>query len=69
MARQRSLVEDDRTGTLDALDELDRRLIELLQIDGRPANTEPARRLKVTEGIVRNRITRLLAENLIQVGA
>jgi Lrp/AsnC family transcriptional regulator for asnA, asnC and gidA len=53
----------------DTLDDLDRRLIDLLQIDGRQPNTELARKLQVTEGTVRNRINRLLAQNLIQVGA
>jgi Lrp/AsnC family transcriptional regulator for asnA, asnC and gidA len=54
---------------IEQLDELDRRLIDLLQIDGRQPNTELARKLKVTEGTVRNRIARLLNDNLIQVGA
>jgi Lrp/AsnC family transcriptional regulator, regulator for asnA, asnC and gidA len=57
------------TSAVDQLDELDLRLIDLLQIDGRQPNTELARKLKVAEGTVRNRIARLLDENLIQVGA
>ena len=55
--------------TVDSLDELDRRLIELLRIDGRQPNTELARTLKVAEGTIRNRIARLLRDDLIQVSA
>lgn len=51
------------------LDRLDMHLIDLLQDDGRQPNTELARKLKVTEGTVRNRIARLLDDDLIQVGA
>jgi Lrp/AsnC family transcriptional regulator for asnA, asnC and gidA len=72
MARQRQTVVREPSGAADGfdkLDELDRRLIDLLQIDGRQPNTELARKLKVAEGTVRNRIARLLDDNLIQVGA
>ena len=69
MPKQRPPMADGQPGSLETLDELDRRLIELLQVDGRQPNTELARKLKVTEGTVRNRISRLLADNLIQVGA
>ncbi len=55
--------------TVDSLDELDRRLIELLRIDGRQPNTELARKLKVAEGTIRNRIAKLLSDDLIQVSA
>jgi len=57
------------TRTVDSLDELDRRLIELLRIDGRQPNTELARKLKVAEGTIRNRIAKLLSDDLIQVSA
>lgn len=55
--------------TVETLDELDRRLIELLRIDGRQPNTELARTLKVAEGTIRNRIAKLLSDDLIQVSA
>lgn len=55
--------------TVESLDELDRRLIELLRIDGRQPNTELARKLKVAEGTIRNRIAKLLSDDLIQVSA
>lgn len=52
-----------------AVDSLDRRIITLLQTDGRRANTEIARALDVTETTVRKRIARLLDENLINIVA
>jgi Lrp/AsnC family transcriptional regulator for asnA, asnC and gidA len=51
------------------LDRLDARIIKLLQADGRRPNTVIARMLGVTEGTVRNRVERLLADRVIQVGA
>src|SRR2546426_386502 len=50
-------------------DELDRRIIELLQRDGRQPNTEIAHLLGVTETTIRKRIGRLLSEQLIKVVA
>lgn len=52
-----------------AVDGLDRRIITMLQADGRRANTEIARALDVTETTVRKRIARLLDENLINIVA
>jgi Lrp/AsnC family transcriptional regulator for asnA, asnC and gidA len=51
------------------LDDLDARLISELQVDGRLANTDLARRLQVAEATVRNRIQRLLRDKVIQFGA
>jgi len=50
-------------------DDLDRRIIGLLQKDGRRPNTEIAQILGVTETTVRKRIGRLLSEDLIKVVA
>jgi Lrp/AsnC family transcriptional regulator for asnA, asnC and gidA len=50
-------------------DELDRRIIGLLQRDGRQPNTEIAALLGVTETTVRKRIGRLVSEGLIKVVA
>lgn len=50
-------------------DDLDRRIIGLLQEDGRRPNTEIAQLLGVTETTVRKRIGRLVSENLIKVVA
>lgn len=52
-----------------AVDDLDRRIIKMLQRDGRMANTEIARALSVTETTVRKRIAQLLDEDLINIVA
>jgi Lrp/AsnC family transcriptional regulator for asnA, asnC and gidA len=69
MAKRRLSPPGGSASAVEKLDELDLRLIDLLQIDGRQPNTELARKLNVAEGTVRNRIAKLLNENLIQVGA
>ncbi len=51
------------------LDEMDRRIIRLLQHDGRMSNTDIARQLEVTETTVRKRIGRLLDEGLMNIVA
>jgi Lrp/AsnC family transcriptional regulator for asnA, asnC and gidA len=51
------------------VDELDRKIIKMLQSDGRLSNTEIARALDITEATVRKRVTRLLDERLISVVA
>jgi Lrp/AsnC family transcriptional regulator for asnA, asnC and gidA len=51
------------------LDELDLGIIRLLQKNGRMSNTEISRLLNVTETTVRNRIARLLEEELIAITA
>ena len=49
------------------MDNLDRKIIGLLQIDGRASNAEIARQIKVSEGTVRRRARRLLNERIIRV--
>jgi Lrp/AsnC family transcriptional regulator for asnA, asnC and gidA len=51
------------------LDEMDRRIVRLLQRNARVPNTEIARALNVTETTVRNRVSRLLDEELIGIVA
>lgn len=51
------------------VDEIDWKIISLLQADGRRTNVDIARQVGVTEGTVRNRIDRLLAEGVIKVYA
>ena len=51
------------------IDELDRKIIRLLQQNGRTPNTELARKLDLTETTVRKRIARLLDEDLISIVA
>jgi len=56
-------------GGTEEVDELDRRIIELLQRDGRTSNAKIARGLGVSEGTVRRRLARLLQEEVIRVVA
>ncbi|MCW2666490.1 MAG: transcriptional regulator, AsnC family [Frankiales bacterium] len=51
------------------LDEMDKRIVRLLQRNARVPNTEIARTLNVTETTVRNRVSRLLDEGLIEIVA
>ena len=55
-----------RAGRLDAMD---RRIIKLLQQDGRMSNTRIAHELKVTETTIRKRINQLLEEGLMNIVA
>jgi len=52
-----------------SLDELDHRIMELLQRDGRLPNVELARQLGVSEGTIRRRIDRLVNEGYIRIAA
>ena len=49
-----------------ALDEIDRKLLNLLQADSRMKNTEIARRLTVTEGTIRVRMKKLQSSGIIE---
>ncbi|TQC42449.1 Lrp/AsnC family transcriptional regulator [Rhodococcus sp. WS4] len=51
------------------MDEVDRRIASLLGEDGRRSNRELGRLIGVTEGTIRNRIQRLLSENVMQIVA
>lgn len=51
------------------LDDLDAKIVESLQVEGRSTNVEIARRLGVAEGTVRNRIERLIEDEVINIGA
>ena len=51
------------------MDELGQRIIGLLQMDGRLSNPEIARRLGVSEFIVRRRVGRLVQEDVIRITA
>ena len=51
------------------VDELDRRMIQLLQRNGRASNARVAREVGVSEGTVRRRLKRLLEEDIIKVVA
>lgn len=51
------------------LDELDRRIIKTLEVDGRASNAKVARDLGVSEGTIRRRLKTLLAKEIIRVVA
>ena len=51
------------------MDELDTRIIELLQEDGRASNAGIARKVGVSEGTVRRRLRRLIQDEYIRVVA
>lgn len=51
------------------MDELDLRILGVLQEDGRASNAEIARRLSVSEGTVRRRIKLLVRQGTMQVTA
>ncbi len=48
-------------------DELDRKIIEMLQVDGRATHAKMARDLGVSEGTVRRRLSKLLQDKVIRV--
>jgi Lrp/AsnC family transcriptional regulator for asnA, asnC and gidA len=49
------------------MDELDNRIIEILQADGRASNAHIAREVGVSEGTVRRRLRRLIQDGVINV--
>lgn len=51
------------------LDDTDRQIVTILQDNGRTSNREIGRKLKVSEATVRNRISRLISEGLINIVA
>ncbi len=51
------------------MDDLDRKIIELLQINGRASNARVARDVGVSEGTVRRRLRRLVQDEIVRVVA
>lgn len=49
------------------MDELDRKIISLLQMDGRASNAKIAREVGVSEGTVRRRLRRLIQDDVVKV--
>ena len=49
------------------MNELDKRIIRILQVDGRASNAKIAREVGVSEGTVRRRLRRLIQDNVIHV--
>jgi Lrp/AsnC family transcriptional regulator for asnA, asnC and gidA len=52
-----------------AVDDLDRKIIKMLQVNGRLSNTQIGRALAITETTVRKRIAHLLDERLMNIVA
>ena len=48
------------------MDELDRKLVKALQIDGRASNSQLARIIQVSEGTIRRRLKRLITDGVIR---
>ena len=51
------------------MDELDHKIIALLQVDGRASNAKIAREVGVSEGTVRRRLRRLTKEDVVRIVA
>ncbi len=51
------------------MDELDRKIVSILQADGRASNAKIAREVGVSEGTIRRRLKRLVQQKLITVTA
>ncbi len=51
------------------IDQVDSKIIHLLQKDGRLSNTEIAKKLKISEATVRGRVKRLIDEGVVQIVA
>ena len=49
------------------MDELDRKIVEILQLDGRTSNARIAREVGVSEGTVRRRLRRLIQDNVVKI--
>ena len=49
------------------MDELDRKIIALLQLDGRASNAKIAREVSVSEGTVRRRLRRLVNDDVVKI--
>ena len=52
---------------IDEMDQIDTEIITLLQSDGRKPFTDIAKELGISEGTVRNRVTRLAEEQILQI--
>lgn len=49
------------------MDKTDREIIKILQVDGRIPYTDIARHLDISEATVRNRVTRLVEQKIVQI--
>ena len=49
------------------MDEIDKKIVEMLNADGRINSIEMARKLEISEGTVRNRIKKMTDANILKV--
>ena len=67
----RSITQNEQTGPNivenKTMDELDRKIIALLQLDGRASNAKIAREVGVSEGTVRRRLRRLVLDDVVRI--
>ena len=61
--------QNNSTNKKKVLDQIDCRMIELLQKDGRISNTDLAKEIGISEATVRTRLNRLINEEYIQIVA
>jgi Lrp/AsnC family transcriptional regulator for asnA, asnC and gidA len=61
--------QNNSSGKKRPLDQLDCKMIDLLQKDGRISNTEIAKKIGMSEATVRTRLNRLIQEEFIQIVA
>lgn len=59
----------EKTGRKKNIDQVDSRIIRLLQKDGRLTNIQIAKKLEISEATVRTRLKRLIEEDFIQIVA
>jgi len=58
---------NNSNGRRKKLDQIDFKMIKLLQKDGRISNTEIAKKVSISEATVRSRLNRLIEEKFIQI--
>ena len=67
----RSIKQNEQTGPNivenKTMDELDRKIIALLQLDGRASNAKIAREVGVSEGTVRRRLRKLVLDDVVRI--
>jgi Lrp/AsnC family transcriptional regulator, regulator for asnA, asnC and gidA len=67
--RGKGMTKSESNGKRETIDRTDRKIIQLLQKDGRLSNTVIARALGVSEATVRTRLNRLINDGFIQIVA
>ncbi|MEJ2096409.1 MAG: AsnC family transcriptional regulator, partial [Deltaproteobacteria bacterium] len=63
------MIQKDKLMTVPALDRIDRRMVRLLQKDGRMSIVDIAKELSISETTARTRLKRLIRKDIINVVA